>query len=276
MDFSSFSRRFVRFRRNDLPLGGRVRPGRGRSARTGLDPGGRGLEPGQEAEHGVVAHRQLAPLTAVRTHLQGQDPGLGGQRDRLDGVGVTGLEDADQAAREDLPRPKRERRIPPTSSGTTRFPGRRFPAGSPVSERARRARTVQHSSRVPSESRLQRAAPRRPVGAERQGSDADDLENLVFVPYDKLFADGKGTHKVGTVTAIEEPGKGQSGFVVLQDGEKVPYDALALAPGTLWSGPLNFPSDDASAKASIREWRRRYADAKEVVLVGGGAVGIGE
>lgn len=114
------------------------------------------------------------------------------------------------------------------------------------------------------------------AGARLTVSDADDLENLVFVPYDKLFADGKGTHKVGTVTAIEEAGKGQSGFVVLQDGEKVPYDALALAPGTLWSGPLNFPSDDASAKASIREWRRRYADAKEVVLVGGGAVGIGE
>lgn len=113
------------------------------------------------------------------------------------------------------------------------------------------------------------------AGARLTVSDADNLEDLVFIPFDKIIAKGNGTHKVGTVTAIEKAGEGKGGYVVLEDGERVEYEALVLAPGTLWSGPLRLPTTDAAARDSLREWRRRYAEAKDIVLVGGGAVGIG-
>lgn len=99
------------------------------------------------------------------------------------------------------------------------------------------------------------------------------LEEKVLVPYDHLFASGKGTVKVGRVAAIEAKEKG--GELVLENGERVSYDVLVLAPGSHWQGPLELPDDREAALASIAEIRSKVESAKAVVLAGGGAVGAG-
>lgn len=104
-------------------------------------------------------------------------------------------------------------------------------------------------------------------------SDTDNLENTALIPYDKLQG---FTHKVGTVTAIEEKAPGEGGSVILQDGERILYAALVLATGSVWSGPMLFGDTDEEIRAAIKLWRGRYASAKHVVIVGAGAVGIGE
>ncbi|TFY77916.1 hypothetical protein EWM64_g6094 [Hericium alpestre] len=103
----------------------------------------------------------------------------------------------------------------------------------------------------------------------------DTLEQNVQLTFDKLFINNNGTVVVGKVVAIENDKDAKSGDVVLDDGEKVHYDVLVLAPGSHWSGALAFP---AGGKAEFHEhvvqWRKTFENAKGVVLAGGGSVGI--
>ncbi|OCH92812.1 FAD/NAD(P)-binding domain-containing protein [Obba rivulosa] len=112
------------------------------------------------------------------------------------------------------------------------------------------------------------------AGARMTVTEVDHLEDAALLPYDKLFHNGNGRFVQGRVTAIEEEAAGQGGVVVLQDGERLSYDVLVLATGSSWYGPLNFPSSDADVRAHVKTWRQHYADAKDIVIVGGGAVGI--
>jgi len=130
------------------------------------------------------------------------------------------------------------------------------------------------------------------------------LEERAFVPYDKLFYNGNGSVKRGKVVSIHsyprhthtnargDGGEGDtsdapveaekpteeddhSGYVVLEGGEKVLYDALVLATGSKYSGPVDFPDDPAQCLAHIERWRTAFREAKDIVLVGGGGVAIG-
>ncbi len=103
-------------------------------------------------------------------------------------------------------------------------------------------------------------------------ADIDDLLNQSLIPYDKLAG---VTHKVGTVTSIEETAPGQGGNVVFADGDRLPYAALILATGVSWPGPLNVGITDEEIRQNVSAWRSKFAKAKHVVIVGGGAVGIG-
>ncbi|KAF7339304.1 FAD/NAD(P)-binding domain-containing protein [Mycena sanguinolenta] len=89
-------------------------------------------------------------------------------------------------------------------------------------------------------------------------SEGNDLLDTALIPYDKLFTNPNGTFVQGVVETIRPETKG--GKVVLADGQELTYDVLVLAPGSNWEGPLNFPQDSAAVK--------------EIVLVGGGAVGV--
>lgn len=102
-----------------------------------------------------------------------------------------------------------------------------------------------------------------------------NFEQLALMPYQKMFVNGNGRAIIDRVTAIEERARGKGGVLVLQSGKRIEYAALALACGFLWSGPLDFPYVDEDIRAHIKQWRKMYADASHVVLVGGGAVGIG-
>ncbi|TFK56637.1 FAD/NAD-P-binding domain-containing protein [Heliocybe sulcata] len=95
-----------------------------------------------------------------------------------------------------------------------------------------------------------------------------------IMPYDKLFINGNGSVRVGTVAAVENSKEGNGGRVVLEDGDSVQWDTLILASGSVWEGPLALPSEREQYHAHVRSWRQKFIDAKHVVLAGGGSVGI--
>ncbi|TDL21315.1 FAD/NAD(P)-binding domain-containing protein [Rickenella mellea] len=110
------------------------------------------------------------------------------------------------------------------------------------------------------------------------------LEEASLIPYTSLFnhgtgnGDGKanGQLKIGKAVSIEKyrDGGGGGGEVVLESGEHVPFRYLVLATGSKWDGPLAFPTDHTKLLAWIHGWRDRFSKANDIVIVGGGAVGV--
>ncbi|KAF8181636.1 hypothetical protein BJ912DRAFT_979622 [Pholiota molesta] len=103
-----------------------------------------------------------------------------------------------------------------------------------------------------------------------------NLEDSILLPLGEKFNTGNKKLVIGSVTSIVESEKGnnQGGYVVLDNGEKVEYSILILAPGNRWEGPLDLPNTKAEAVEVINSWRSRFAKAENIVLVGGGAVGL--
>jgi len=96
-----------------------------------------------------------------------------------------------------------------------------------------------------------------------------DFAGQAIVPLDRTFQSGKaGEVIIGQVARIED------GVAHLTDDRELPYDYLVLATGTTWSGPLVFPNDVEKKDQWIENWHRKFAEAKSIVIVGGGAVGI--
>jgi len=87
----------------------------------------------------------------------------------------------------------------------------------------------------------------------------------------------RGTKKLitGLATLIEENHDG-SGTVTLDTGEQIPYTYLVLATGSSWEGHLAYPSEKAEAATWSASWRAKFEKAESIVLVGGGAISIGE
>lgn len=50
---------------------------------------------------------------------------------------------------------------------------------------------------------------------------------------------------------------------------------LAVCIGSIWPGPLNFPSSREELNKFVGEWRSKFKEAKDILLVGAGAVGLG-
>ncbi|KAJ7187846.1 FAD/NAD(P)-binding domain-containing protein [Mycena filopes] len=90
---------------------------------------------------------------------------------------------------------------------------------------------------------------------------------------DKLFL-SNGTRKARHITHRKQVPVGPKGSVVLADGREFAYDVLALAPGSVWEGPIDFPLDAAAVPAFLAEQRAQFKKAQKIVLVGGGAVGV--
>ncbi|KAJ3901052.1 hypothetical protein F5879DRAFT_885980 [Lentinula edodes] len=105
-------------------------------------------------------------------------------------------------------------------------------------------------------------------------SDKGKLEERILVPYDKVFINGNGTFIEGLVTKVNAGDNSNSGSLALSDGRVIEYDVLVLATGSKWDGPISFPDDSASVKAHIAARREEIAKANDILLVGGGAVGI--
>ena len=51
---------------------------------------------------------------------------------------------------------------------------------------------------------------------------------------------------------------------------------LAICIGSNWPGPLNFPSSRDELHDFVEKWRSKFKEAKDILLVGAGAVGLGE
>ncbi|KAF9446586.1 FAD/NAD(P)-binding domain-containing protein [Macrolepiota fuliginosa MF-IS2] len=111
----------------------------------------------------------------------------------------------------------------------------------------------------------------------------------VFMPYDNLFGKFPGEIIYGTVTSVEEnrrfaftnyePGKICNGTVLYQqEGEeklqRIRYDVLVVATGSRWEGFTGFPSDTEQCISHIETWRMKFKDAHDIVIAGGGPVGL--
>jgi len=96
------------------------------------------------------------------------------------------------------------------------------------------------------------------------------------MPYDKVFDNFPGQLKIGKATSIEANPGGRGGKIVLESGDEVLYDVVVIATGSSWEGLVDFPDDETLYKKFIEEWRDKFEHANNVVIVGGGAVGIGE
>lgn len=101
-----------------------------------------------------------------------------------------------------------------------------------------------------------------------------DSTDQAFIPLDKVFNSEKGNAgRVvrGRVTDVLED------RVELDDGTSLRYDYLILATGSVWSGPTNYGqhSSEGQVRSHINTWRKNISSARRIVIVGGGAVGIG-
>ncbi|KAJ7599214.1 FAD/NAD(P)-binding domain-containing protein [Mycena floridula] len=105
-------------------------------------------------------------------------------------------------------------------------------------------------------------------------SDSGNLENTAFLPYDRIFKKANGTFKQGILRSIEKNESGQGGTVVLENKMRIPYDALVLATGSKWEDIIDFPDEPQDITNFIKGNRENIQKAKDIVLVGGGAIGI--
>lgn len=94
--------------------------------------------------------------------------------------------------------------------------------------------------------------------------------------YDKVFDRFPGQLRIGKATSVDANPGGRGGKVILESGDEVLYDVVVIATGSLWDGLADFPDDERLYKEFIEEWRNKFKNANNVVIVGGGAVGIGE
>ncbi|KAF5349282.1 hypothetical protein D9756_009347 [Leucocoprinus leucothites] len=122
----------------------------------------------------------------------------------------------------------------------------------------------------------------------------------VFMPYDNLFGNFPGQLIHGTVTLIEENKRAPvlintsssrseiddimySGNVVYraygkqekeEKLERVRYDVLVVATGSKWEGFTGFPNTMEECVRHIEMWRMKFKEASDIVIAGGGAVGL--
>lgn len=105
-------------------------------------------------------------------------------------------------------------------------------------------------------------------------SQALDSTEQAFFPYDNLFAPGNaGRVLQGKVVQVQE----SPNAVILESGESLKYDYLVLATGSKWTGPSAFDkyTSDREVHDHVKQWRSKVEKSNSIVIVGGGAVGIG-
>jgi NADH dehydrogenase FAD-containing subunit len=78
--------------------------------------------------------------------------------------------------------------------------------------------------------------------------------------------------KVTSIVDSDSEGK----YVTLDNGETVDFAVLILATGGRWSGTTAFGDKKEEVLEFVYSWRDRFRDAKDIVLMGGGAVGLGK
>ncbi|KAG2004408.1 hypothetical protein CC2G_002967 [Coprinopsis cinerea AmutBmut pab1-1] len=102
------------------------------------------------------------------------------------------------------------------------------------------------------------------------------LENQVHIPYDTLFTGKRSIGRVviAKVVGVDENDDKKGGKVRLDSGETIDFAVLVVATGCTWEGPLNFPDGREELEKWLAEWRDRFCKAEDVVIVGGGSVGI--
>ncbi|KAG8709681.1 hypothetical protein FRC09_000520 [Ceratobasidium sp. 395] len=93
------------------------------------------------------------------------------------------------------------------------------------------------------------------------------IEERALVPLDRAF--GPGVQFVHSAAKEID-----SNVVITESGQSIPYEHLVLATGSSWNGSLNLPDSRADAIKHFRSFRKQLATADNVLIIGGGAVGI--
>ncbi|KAG6878815.1 hypothetical protein C0992_007470 [Termitomyces sp. T32_za158] len=97
------------------------------------------------------------------------------------------------------------------------------------------------------------------------------FDELIIMPYDQLLGNSNGQILIAEVKAIAEHGS-RGGTVTLANNEVIHWDVLVLAPGSRWEGPIAVPTTYRETKIWFAHWQAKFRRAKEILLVGGGAV----
>ena len=106
-------------------------------------------------------------------------------------------------------------------------------------------------------------------------SNVDNVEDQAFPSLDKVFHNDNGTFVLGKVASIEKNTE-KGGSVVLENGERIPFEVLVLATGSSLTGPFAFPDDTVKVSEFIKNGRDAFEKAQKIVIAGGGAVGLGK
>ncbi|KAF8710114.1 hypothetical protein AX14_013442, partial [Amanita brunnescens Koide BX004] len=98
-------------------------------------------------------------------------------------------------------------------------------------------------------------------------SNVDNLEDQAFPSLDKVFHNDNGTLVLGKVASIEKR-TGKGGSVVLDNGERIPFEVLVLATGSIWTGPIAFPDDTVEVLEFIKNSRDAFEKAQRIAIAG--------
>lgn len=99
------------------------------------------------------------------------------------------------------------------------------------------------------------------------------LQEEATIPYDRVFkASSPASILQAEATSIDES------FVHTQAADsgtsKIPYDLLVISTGSMWSQELNLPFARQEAIKKLASQGAEIAEAKKIIIVGGGAVGV--
>ncbi|KAJ3984496.1 hypothetical protein F5890DRAFT_1294725 [Lentinula detonsa] len=86
---------------------------------------------------------------------------------------------------------------------------------------------------------------------------------------------GNGTFIQASVTDIKFYDTGKGGQVILDNGGIVAYDVLVLTTGSILPHPIAFPTSTKAIEEYVKARQAEFAAATDILLVGGGPVGIG-
>lgn len=93
-----------------------------------------------------------------------------------------------------------------------------------------------------------------------------DFHKKLYIPYDKLMKNGRVINKVAREIGIDR--------VILEDGEEVAFDYLVIATGSNNPAPFKTLINVNEAPTYINSISEQVAQAKKILIVGGGAVGV--
>jgi apoptosis-inducing factor 2 len=104
-----------------------------------------------------------------------------------------------------------------------------------------------------------------------------NFEERLQIGYEGVTQNGAVKVVIGTVATVvpDAADAKKGGHVVLENGDTIGYEVLVLATGSTWQGPASLPDTKEGIHEHLEAWRQKIESAKSVLVVGGGAVGIG-
>ncbi|CAE6451270.1 unnamed protein product [Rhizoctonia solani] len=87
-----------------------------------------------------------------------------------------------------------------------------------------------------------------------------------LVPYNRAFDP--------LVNIVNSEVKEITPTAVITEGGSIPYEHLIIATGSIWNGALSLPPARVDAIEHLRAFRTKLQAARNILIVGGGAVGV--